>query len=174
MLGALAHMVDTAVQIDAGQLAFRIGEHERLERRHARERLQAQPVGVGGHGAPGEHVEPFFVGDGGDGLFLTARRGNVTVEERDAGRVMPRLGQVGVDGGAHELVGHGHEDAGAVAGVLLGADGTAVVEIHQHLDGVVNDFAFRLSIEGGDHAYTAGVMLGTGVVHAFRAMNRQI
>ena len=87
---------------------------------------------------------------------------------------MPFLGQFSVDGRAHELVGHAHEDAGAVAGVLLGAHRATMVEVDEHFDGVIDDLAFGTLVQRGDHADTAGIMFLGRVIHAFRTMNRQI
>ena len=76
--------------------------------------------------------------------------------------------------GTHEFVGHTHENACAVARVLLGAHGTTMVQIDQHLDGVIDDLAFRTLVEGGDHTHAASIMLGSRIVHTLGIMDRQI
>ena len=76
-------------------------------------------------------------------------------------------------GGTHEFVRHTHENACAVARVLLGAHGTTMVQIDQHLDGVIDDLAFRTLVEGGDHTHAASVMLGSGIVHTLGIMDRR-
>ena len=91
-------------------------------------------------------------------MLLLAGRGDVAVEERDARRVMAGLGQFDARGGPHELVGHAHQDARTVTGVLLGAHGATVLEIDEHFDGVVDDLTFRPLVECGDHTYAASVM----------------
>ena len=73
-------------------------------------------------------------------------------------RVMAGLGQFDARGGPHELVGHAHQDARTITGVLLGAHGATVVEIDEHFDGVVDDLTFRPLVECGDHTYAASVM----------------
>ena len=76
---------------------------------------------------------------------------------------MAFFGQFDACGGACRIVGHAHEDACAVAGVFFGAYGPAVVEVDEHFDGVVDDFAFGACC--GDHTHAAGVVLGAGIVH---------
>ena len=107
-------------------------------------------------------------------MLLLAGCRDITIQERDTRGIMPGLGQLHAGGRAHELVRHGHEDAGTVTGVLLGTDRTAMIEVHQHFDGVIDDLAFGTLVQRGDHADTAGIMFLGRVIHAFRAMNRQI
>ncbi len=172
MFHALADAEGPAIEIDSGEPAFRIGDDQRLEGRHAGQSLQAESVRVGRYDAPCEHFEAFFAHDLGDGAFLLAGSRDVAVEERHTGGVVSRLRKLDVDGGAHELVGHAHQDARAVTGVLLGSDRTTVVQIDEHLDGVVDDLAFRTLVEGGDHTHTACVVLGTRIVHTLGIMDR--
>ena len=87
---------------------------------------------------------------------------------------MAFFGQFHACGGAHELVWHAHEDACAVAGVLLGADRTTVIEVDEHFDGIVDDLAFRALVEGGDHTHTASIMLSARIVHTLGIMDREI
>ena len=171
---ALADAEGLAVQFDACKLAFGVGHDQRLERGHAGERLQSESVRVGGYDAPCEYFEAFFAHNFGDGLFLLSGGGDVAVEECDAGGVVAFFGQFDACGGAHEFVGHAHEDACAVAGVFFGAYGSAVVEVDEHFDGVVDDFAFGALVEGGDHTHAAGVVLGAGIVHTLGIMDREI
>ena len=89
---ALADAERLAVQFDAGELPFGVGHDQRLERGHAGERLQSESVRVGGYDAPCEYFEAFFAHDFGDGLFLLAGGGDVSVEERDAGGVVAFFG----------------------------------------------------------------------------------
>ena len=174
MLDALADAEGLAIQVHAGQSTVRRGDHESLEPRHGGKGLQAKAVRVGGHHAPGENFESLLAHDFGDGLFLLTGGFDIAVEEGDACGIVAGFGQFGGHGGTHELVRHAHQDAGAVARVLLGTHGTAVVEIDQHLDGVSDDFAFRTLVQRGDHTHTTGVMLVGGIVHAVRSVDREI
>ena len=66
------------------------------------------------------------------------------------------------------------KDARTITGVLLGAHGATMVQIDQHLDGVIDDLAFRTLVEGGDHTHAASIMLGSRIVHTLGIMDRQI
>ena len=57
---------------------------------------------------------------------------------------------------------------------FFGAYGSAVVEVDEHFDGVVDDFAFGALVEGGDHTHAASIMLGSRIVHTLGIMDRQI
>ena len=174
MFGALAHTVDLAIEIHARQSRLRIRQDQHLERWHTGQCLQSQTIRIGGHHTPRQHLKPLLGGDLGNGLLLLAAGGDVTVQERDASRIVLRIRQRRIDDGTHELIGHAHQNAGTITGVLLRSDGPTMVEVDQHLDGIVHDLAFRPRVEGGDHTDTAGIMLGSGIIHPLRAMNRQI
>ena len=174
VLHAFADAEGPAIQFDAGELIVRIGHNEGLERRHAGKSLQAESVRVGWHDAPCEYFETLFTHDSGDGLLLLTGGGDVTVEECDAGCIVAFLRQFHTYGGTHELVGHAHEDARAITGILFGADRTTMVQVDKHFDGVVNDLALRSFVEGGDHTHAAGVVLGAGIIHTLGIMDRQI
>ena len=174
MLDALADAEGLAIQVHAGQSTVRRGDHESLEPRHGGKGLQAKAVRVGGHHAPGENFESLLAHDFGDGLFLLTGGFDIAVEEGDACGIVAGFGQFGGHGGTHEFVRHAHQDAGAVARVLLGTHSTAVVEIDQHLDGVSDDFAFRTLVQSGDHTHTTGVMLVGGIIHTVRSVDREI
>ena len=161
MFHTLADAEGLAIELDATEFAFRIGHDQRLERRHAGQRLQAESVRIGGYDAPCEHFEALFAHD-------------VTIQEGDARGVMAFFRKLHTGGGTHEFVRHTHENACAVARVLLGAHGTTMVQIDQHLDGVIDDLAFRTLVEGGDHTHAASVMLGSRIVHTLGIMDRQI
>ena len=174
MLHALADAERLALQVQSAQGPVRGGDDQRDERGHRGERLQSQSVRVGRHVPPGKRFHSLLAHDGGDGLLLASACGGVTVQERDARRIVARLRQIGGDRGTHELVGHAHQDACAVSGVLLGADRAAMIEVPQHLDGLVDDAPLRTAVHGGDHADAAGVMLGDGIVHTFPAVYGQV
>ncbi len=171
---ALTDAEGLAVEFDATELAFRIGHDQRLERRHAGQGLQAESVRIGGYDAPCEHFEALFAHDLGNGLLLLAGSGDVAIQEGDARGVMTFFRKLHTGRGTHEFVGHTHENACAVARVLLGAHGATMVQIDQHLDGVIDDLAFRTLVEGGDHTHAASIMLGSRIVHTLGIMDRQI
>ena len=65
---------------------------------------------------------------------------------------------------AQERVGDLHQDAGAVAGVGLGAGGAAVVEVAQGGEGLGHDVVAGLAGQGRDEGDAAGVVLVARVV----------
>ena len=122
-----------------------------------------------GHLAPAEHLEALGLGD----LLhrLAGRRGVLgrLRQERDAGGVAAVFGQVEFDDRAQELVGHLQQDARAVTGVRFGALGTAVLQVHQGRDGLVDDVAAAAAVHVGHHRHTARVVLERGVVQPLTA-----
>src|SRR5699024_7862064 len=121
---------------------------------------------VGDREVPGaEQAQALLLGDpreGGEDLLAT---GAVAGGEGGAGGVGAPRRQVDAADGAQEGVGQLDDDAGAVAGVLLGADGAAMLEVALRRQGVLDDAVVALA-EGGDHRPPAGVHLGGGVVEA--------
>ncbi len=122
-----------------------------------------------GHLAPAEHLEALGLGDL---LHRLAGRGGVLGrlrQERDAGGVAAVFGQVEFDNGAKELVGNLQQDARAVTGVRFGALGTAVLQVHQGRDGLVDDVAAAATVHVGHHRHAARVVLERGVVQPLTA-----
>ena len=145
------------------------GDEHLAERRHGVAGQCAERRLVGGHVAPAQHLEALGLGDLLDGF---ARRGGVLGrlrQERDAGGVAARLGQVELDDGAQELVGDLQQDACAVAGVRFGALGTAVLQVDQGRDGLVDDVAAAAAVHVRDHGNATRVMLERGVVQPLTA-----
>ena len=60
------------------------------------------------------------------------------------------------------------QDAGAVAGERVGADGTAVLEVGEDLERVGDDLVRLAALEVGDEADAAGVVLMRRVIEALR------
>ncbi len=81
---------------------------------------------------------------------------------------MPGLGQVEVDDGAEQRVGHLKQHAGATGADEFAGDGAAVVEILQGGLALGHDVVAGLTAQLGDEGHTAGVVLERGVVQAFR------
>ena len=69
---------------------------------------------------------------------------------------------------SQEPVRHLHQDAGAVAGVLLAAAGAAVLEVQQDLEPVLDDARGLAPLEIDHEADAAGVVLVSGVVKSLR------
>ena len=160
VLGALAHHVGAPLQVHAGGP----GDEDLPEGRHRVARQRTERRLVGGHVAPAEHLEALGLGDLLDRL---AGRGGVLRglrQECDAGGVAAVFGQVEFDDGAQELVGNLQQDARTVAGVRFGALGTAVLQVHQGGDGLVDDVAAAAAVHVGDHRNATRVVLERGVV----------
>ena len=73
---------------------------------------------------------------------------------------------------AQERVGHLDEDAGAVAGVDLGAGRAAMVEAAERAEGGVDDVAALRAGDVDDEADAAGIVLEARVVEAVRLRQR--
>ncbi len=160
VLGALAHHVGTPLQIHSGGAC----EEHLPEGGHRVAGQCAERRVVGRHLAPAQHVQALGLGDLLDGL---ARRGGVLRrlrQERDAGGVAARIGQVEFHHGAQKLVGDLQQDARAVAGVRFSALGTAVFQVQQSSDRLVDDVAAAAAVDVGDHGNATRVMLERGVV----------
>ena len=81
-------------------------------------------------------------------------------------------GQLEVDDLAEERVRDLQQDAGAVAGVRLGAGRAAVLEVAQRGDRLGDDVVAGLAGQGGDERDTAGVVLVESVVEALGRRER--
>ena len=122
-------------------------------------------VDVRGDVAPAEHPQVLLDGDlldprhGGRGLLL------VRGQERRAHRVLPGGRQREVDDGTQEGVGNLDQDAHAVAGVVLRAARTTVLEPQQGREAPADDLVVLAAREVGHQGDTAGVVLVLGGVH---------
>ncbi len=127
----------------------------------------AQGAVVAGHVAPTEHFQALAFQCLGKDLFASAADGGVAGQEEDADAVVPggrqlELQAIGL--GGEELVRDLHEDSRPVARRLVGPRGPAVLQVQEHLLGMIDDLvAFRA--RNVDHgADTAGVVLELGIV----------
>ena len=139
------------------------------EGRHRVAGQRAQRRLVGRDLAPAEHLEALGLDDLLHGL---ARRRGVLGglrQERDAGGVAAVFGQVEFDDGAQELVGNLQQDARTVTGVRFSALGTAVLQVHQGRDGLVDDVAAAAAVHVGHHRHATRVVLERGVVQPLTA-----
>ncbi len=116
---------------------------------------------VGRHVAPAEQHQAFvldLVGD--DALDDFAPRRLLRHEQR-ADRVVAGLRQLEADLGGlarEERVRDLHQDAGAVAGARVGADGAAMFEVAENVDRVVDDLMRLPALDVGDEADAAGIL----------------
>ena len=121
---------------------------------------------VHGDLAPAEDLEPLRVGDllhlRADLRLVPATGG----QEHRAHGVGARCGQLDVEHLAEEGVGDLQENARAVAGAGVAADGAAVLEGPQRDQRLVHDLVAGLSVQGGDHGQAAGVLLLVRAVEA--------
>ncbi len=165
VLGTLAHDVRAALQIQAG----RARDEQLPERRHRVAGQGAERRLVGRDLAPAQHLEALGLDDL---LHRLARGGGVLGglrQERDAGRVAAVFGQVEFDDGAQELVGNLQQDARAVTAVRFGALGTAVLQVQQRRNGLVDDVAGAATMHIGHHCHATRVVFERGVVQPLTA-----
>jgi hypothetical protein len=133
---------------------------------------RAEGAAVGRHRAPAQEPHALLGGDALDDLLAAPAVARAGRQEEEAGAVAPRVGQpeAGLAAGVgEEAVRHLHEDAGAVAGVLLAAAGPAVLQVQQHLDRLVDDRVRATPVSVDHEADAAGVVLEAGVVQPLRA-----
>ena len=152
----------------------RTGDEHLGEGRHHAARGGAELVGVDGDVAPAEHGEALL---GGDLLDPAAGLGGlvgVGGEEAGADGVRVLRRQLEVDHRAQERVGDLDEDAGAVAGVGLGAGGAAVVEVAQRGQRLRHDVVAGLAGERRHERHPARVVLVAGVVEPLGRRERVV
>jgi hypothetical protein len=90
-------------------------------------------------------------------------------QEDEAAAVLLFCGQIDarfLAGLLQEAVGHLDEDAGAVAGIIFAAAGTAVTEVDQDRERVADDGVGFAALDVDDEADAAGVVFILGVVKA--------
>ena len=124
---------------------------------------------AGGHVAPAQDRLPLFRGDLLEPLLAGAALALVRGQEQHGDPVAAPLGQLHSLPGQlvpEEAVRNLGEDAGAVPGVDLAAAGAAVVEIAQHLEGLLNDAVGRGPPDVCDKTDAAPVVLVLGVIEA--------
>ncbi len=172
VLGALPEDVGQPVQFDAGAPAIRsvgAGEEELPEDGLGAPRGVADHRVVDGDVAPAEHLEPLL---GGELLDLRRHRpglARIARQEGDAGGVGAGIGQVEVHDLPVEAVRHLDQDAGPVAGVLLGTEGAPVLELAEGADPECDDVVAALAPEVTDEVDAAGVVLEPRVIEALGA-----
>ena len=166
VLDAATGREDGPLEVEAYALAARVGEEDLHEVRPDRLGGGADEAVGHGHLTGAEQAQPLLRGDAPEGLEHGGAAGGVAGHEGGAGGVLPERREVEAADGAEERVRQLDHDPGAVAGVLLGADGTAVVEVAQRLEGVRDDPVVRRPAERRDHRDAAGVDLAVRAVEA--------
>ena len=67
-----------------------------------------------------------------------------------------------------------HEDAGAVAGKRVGADGAAMGQILEDLETVLDDLVARPRLQVGDEADAAGIVFSLRIVESLRRRRQSL
>ena len=162
LLDAPANDIEIALKIAFG-VAARRGNHDLLDLWAGDIGFLADHRNVHRHLAPavdGETVVEDFLLDDGSAALLRHQIG--ARQEHHADRHIGVLGD-GVAGAldmfAEKVLGNLQVDAGAVAGLAVSVHGAAVPDRLQRLDPGKHHFAPRLTVDGGDEADAAGVML---------------
>ncbi len=172
-LGLLAHAVDDPLEVEAGEhVAGRVealGAHEHLDDPgHRGERGRAEVGGVGRHVPPAEHLRALDQRVLLQDPHRALGAGRVGRQERQAGRVGARRGQREVDDRAEERVRDLDHDAGAVAGVGLGAAGAPMVHPAERRQALADHIMGSPAVEVGDEGDPTRVMLEGRVVEPLR------
>src|SRR4029078_6214370 len=124
---------------------------------------------VGGEVAPAEDGHAFFRAQARPDLLAVRAPLGVAGQEDDPRAVAPGRGQRDPDLVAllgQEAVRHLHEDAGAVARVLLAAARAAVLEVEQDLHTLLDDRVRLASMRVHDEADAAAVVLVRRIVES--------
>ena len=122
---------------------------------------------VGRHGAPAEELLPFGTDDLLEALLDFLAELLVGRQENHGHAVVTRRreGDVFLFGhGFEEFVRHLDQDAGAIARVFLEPAGSAVLEIDQNLQPLLDDFVRLHALHVGDEAHAARFVLELRVV----------
>ncbi len=115
-------------------------------------------------------IRPFGLDLVGDDALDHVAPGGVARHEQRADRVLAGIGQLEADLGGlalEEGVRDLHQNAGAVAEARVGADGAAMLEIAQDAQRVGDDLMRLLTLDVGDEADAAGILLQRRIVQAF-------
>ena len=175
--GAAAH-VELALEGKAALDALGTAQERLEDGGHAGLGRVAQVMRVNGHATP-EHQGHAALGaalledaDGGsDGLGVCHAIGLAALvgvgEEEHGHAVVALVGQqlaLLLRLLAKEAVGHLEQHAGAIAGVALEALATAVLEVHEHRQGIVKRLVAAHAFELGDGANAARIMLVAGAI----------
>ncbi len=91
-------------------------------------------------------------------------------EKRDSRDVVARCGQIESHLCTEKLVRNLGQDAGAVTGVLLSANRTAVVKVHERRQACFDNVVPRRTSEGGNEGDTTRIVLGDRIVQSLSGL----
>ncbi|MGC0404098.1 hypothetical protein RKD27_006742 [Streptomyces sp. SAI-126] len=167
-LGALAQHERLAVERDVRRgHGGSVADEDLAEGRHRRAGGGTEQLGGDRDLAPAEDGEALL---GGDRLDLRdGVLGAVLRQEGDTDGVRTGRGQFEAGDLAEEGVRNLGQDARAVTRVGLGAGGTAVLQVAQNRERLLDQRMARLAGEGGHEADATGVLFVAGVVHTLRS-----
>ena len=132
---------------------------------------------VGGHVAPAEELQAFGLDHAFHHRLAVDALREVPRHEHMADGVVAGLGKRDAERpGDHfeELMRNLHEDAGAVAGKRVGADGAAMGQILQDLEALLDDFVARPGLQVGDEADAAGIVFSLWIVESLRRRRQSL
>ncbi|MGY4355777.1 hypothetical protein ACVW0J_002270 [Bradyrhizobium sp. i1.7.7] len=125
---------------------------------------------VGRHVAPAEQGQALFLDLVGDDALDDVAPGGVARHEQRADGVFARSRQreaelpgLAAEEGVRDL----HQDAGAVTGARVGADGAAMLEVAEDAERVRDDLVGLLALDVGDEADAAGILLQARIVQTY-------
>ena len=171
VVGALADHVQLALEVELGGCrGVAADEHLPHEGLAGTRGLAEHPVACL-HRAPAEHLLAFRLHDLLEALLDQAPHGRIAGQEDDPAAVLARRRQREPRLAAHLLVEgvrHLDQDAGAVAGIGLGAAGAAVVEVLQDLQRLLEDPVRSPALDVDDEPDAAGIVLEARVVESLR------
>src|SRR5690606_28740292 len=120
------------------------------------------------HDAPADEALALFLADPRDRVLAERALALVGRQEDDAGAEAPGLGQLGAErvarGLREELVRQRRQDAGAVAGVRLGASRAAVIHSAKEMIRVADDLMTANALDVRDETDAAAVVLHLGAI----------
>ena len=131
-----------------------------------------QAAVVDRHRAPAEELQALLADDAHPHALAVRAQTLVLRHEEMADGIVAGLGQLDAERPAllaQELVRDLDEDAGAVAGDRVGADGTAVLEVLEDGERVLDQLVRFLALEVGDEADAARVVLAARIEEPARA-----
>ena len=168
--GVLAQHEELALVVVLGLDVGVLLDEDLLHRRLGVQGGLAQAFAAGGDDSPAQHVLAEFLEGALEDLLDLGVRALVQRKEAHAHGVLAGFGQVDPDLGAflqEESMGQLRQDAGAVAGLLLGSARTAVIQIDQDLDALLHDVVGFDVLQVRNETDTAGVVFEPGIVQTF-------
>ena len=159
-LGPLAGDEGEALERQAGDLTSGRGDEELLEVGHAVAGHLSDDLAVDRDLPPPEDLQALLDDDLLDPQHHRLALCRVDRQVGHAGGVVAGLRQGEVDDVPEETVGHLGEDARAVPDERVGPGGTAVVQVRQGQQRVIDDVVTGVTAHRRDHRHTAGVPLG--------------